>query len=179
MRRIRLLTLLLAVAAVLSTGVAASATSYTEPRSGPRIDGSDWRTEQRTRAFLRAFEGEDLRAVAAMLSPEVTLTMPITFSGAQEPDTVFVGREQVLGYFESVFATMRRIDFVDVRVSIVTGGRTSFVEAKGDLSSVDGRPYRNVYVFRFDWLPDGRIAGGAEYANPITYCQTFPESPAC
>lgn len=51
-------------------------------------------------------------------------------------------------------------------------GTTSISEAKGDFVTADGRPYRNVYVFRLDWH-HGRVTAGVEYANPATICATF------
>jgi ketosteroid isomerase-like protein len=47
------------------------------------------------------------------------------------------------------------------------------VQSNGDFVTADGRPHRNVYVFRFDWR-DGKIASWEEYANPITIIRTFP-----
>jgi hypothetical protein len=41
----------------------------------------------------------------------------------------------------------------------------------GDFTT-DGRPYRNVYVFRIDWRGD-RIAHVEEYGNPVTFSATF------
>jgi ketosteroid isomerase-like protein len=77
-----------------------------------------------------------------------------------------------MGYFGTVFAGMGRIEFTDVRVSVAAGGRTSFVQADGDFTTADGRPYRNVYVLRFDWR-GGRIVGGEEYSNPVTFSESF------
>jgi ketosteroid isomerase-like protein len=73
---------------------------------------------------------------------------------------------------------MSQIKFVDTRVAVTDRGTVSFVEADGDFTTADGRPYRNVYVMRFEWTPDGRILRADEYYNPIIACQTF-ENPAC
>jgi ketosteroid isomerase-like protein len=67
---------------------------------------------------------------------------------------------------------MGRIRFADQRVSVVADGRTSFVQANGDFTTADGRPYNNVYVFRLDWR-DGRVVSGEEYFNPVTFSNTF------
>ena len=135
-------------------------------------DQAERATAERTQRFLRAFERRDLRAVAALVDARATLVHPITFSGEQAPEARFVGRDQVLGYFRAAFELMGRIDFVRERMSVVAGGRTSFVQADGNFTTADGRPYRNVYLLRFDWR-DGRIVSGEEYYNPVTFSETF------
>jgi ketosteroid isomerase-like protein len=135
-------------------------------------EGRERATRERTHQFLRAFERRDLAAVTSMLRADATLVHPITFSGGQEPEARFVGREQVLGYFRGAFALMGRVDFRSERVSVADRGRTSFVQTLGDFTTADGRPYRNVYLFRLDWR-SGRIASGEEYYNPVTFSQTF------
>jgi ketosteroid isomerase-like protein len=164
----------LAGIAAIVGGLAALSTTSTGASASPRQAQKDAerRTEQRTERFLRAFERRDLRAVASMLDPKVRLVHPITFSGAQEPEAVFEGKSSVVGYFRGVFAGMGRIAFSDERVSVVAGGRASFVQANGDFTTADGRPYDNVYAFRFDWR-DGRIVRGEEYFNPVTFSRTF------
>jgi ketosteroid isomerase-like protein len=157
----------LLVAAALG-GLAVSPASAGESRSGSPAQ----RTAARTHAFLAALEREDLRTVAAMTDERATLTVALSFSGAQEPAGRFVGREQVLGYVRGVFTNMAVVDFTDERVSVTGDGNTSFVQANGRFTAADGRPYDNVYVFRYDWH-DGRIVGVEEYANPVTFCTTF------
>ncbi|RIQ34867.1 nuclear transport factor 2 family protein [Jiangella rhizosphaerae] len=135
--------------------------------------GSDERTtERRTNRFLAAFEREDAGAVRALLDPGVTFVNRMPLSGDRDDAVVLAGREAVMGYFQQV-AQMGTIDFVGPDVTVAAGGGTSFAEADGDFVSADGRPYENVYAFRFDWR-DGRIVAGTEYASPLTFGQTFP-----
>ena len=141
--------------------------------------GPEQHTEKRTLAFIRALEREDLAAVARFQHPEIVLTHPITFSGNQEPDIVFTGHEETLGYFRGMFADMAEIDFDDTRVSVTEGGTASFVQTTGDFTAADGRPYRNVYLSRLEWTPDGRLKNIDDYYNPITVCKNFPENPLC
>jgi ketosteroid isomerase-like protein len=138
----------------------------------------EWQTKKRTLAFLQAVEGENLAAVARFQHPDIVLTHPLTMSGSQEPDPVFTGRDEALGYLRGLFAGMSQIRFADTRVAVTDKGTVSFVEADGDFITADGRPYRNVYVMRFEWTPDGRILRADEYYNPIIACQVL-ESPAC
>lgn len=134
-------------------------------------------TERRTRHFLDMFERRDVDAVSAMLHPDVTLVHPLALSGDRADAARFTGRAEVLGYFADVFGNMRHIRFTDQRVTVAAGGGEAFVQADGDLTLGDGRPYQNVYVFRFEWR-DGRIIAADEYANPLTFCQTIG-SPLC
>jgi ketosteroid isomerase-like protein len=69
---------------------------------------------------------------------------------------------------------MRSARFTDRRITVSADGATTFVQTRGDFLTTDGRPYRNVYVFRFDWLDD-KIVSWEEYANPITILRTFPD----
>lgn len=161
--------LLPAFAAILAAG---TLVAVAPASAGEHRGGAEQRTAARTHAFLAALERKDLRTVAAMTGERATLTVSLSFSGAQEPAGRFTGKDEVLGYVRGVFTTMAVVDFTDERVSVTGDGRTSFVQANGRFTAADGRPYHNVYVFRYDWR-DGRIAGVEEYANPVTFCTTF------
>ncbi|TDD47241.1 nuclear transport factor 2 family protein [Nonomuraea terrae] len=132
-------------------------------------------TERRTRALIGAFERKDLAVVSALLADDSTLTLPLSFSGRTEDAARFTGREEVLGYARNAFTITGRIRFANVRISVADGGRTSFVRADGDFTTADGRPYRNVYVYSFEWR-GGRTVDGAEYGNPVTFSATFAPS---
>jgi len=172
----RILAALAALAVAVGATAALSSVSSGAASSPRQSDQqrAERATAQRTQQFLQAFERRDLPALSSMLDPGVTLVHPISFSGSQDPDPDgrFVGKEQVLGYFGQAYELMARIDFVDDRVSVVGGGRTSFVQANGNFTTADGRPYRNVYLFRIDWR-GGRIVSGEEYYNPVTFSETF------
>lgn len=129
-------------------------------------------TKRRTRAFLDALEHKDLEAVASMTDEHAALTIPLSFSGDQAPGAHFEGRGEILGYVRQVFRSMGEIRFTGVRISVAAGGETAFVQANGDFTTADGRPYRNVYMFRHDWC-GGRIVHAEEYANPVTFTRTF------
>ena len=136
--------------------------------------GPEQRTADQTRAFLAAFERKDLNAVSERIDDDATFTIPLSFSGAPGPAGYFAGKEQILGYVNNVVTRFQSIRFTDVRISVTAHGKTSFVQAKGDFTTADGRPYRNVYVYRFDWR-DGRMVHTDEYANPVTLCNTFED----
>ncbi|MBB6550862.1 hypothetical protein [Nonomuraea rubra] len=64
--------------------------------------GPERRTEDRTRALLAAFERRDVKAISASIDENATFTIPLSFSGASEPAGHFAGKEQILGYVDSV-----------------------------------------------------------------------------
>jgi ketosteroid isomerase-like protein len=134
-------------------------------------------TVRRTQHLLDCIEGKDTEALAAALHPQVTMAHPLALSGNRNDAHRWEGEDQVLGYFAGAFAMMGRIRFTNRRVSVVDTGATSFVQADGDITTADGRPYENVYVFRIDWNA-GRAIAIEEYANPLTFCQTF-NNPLC
>jgi ketosteroid isomerase-like protein len=134
-------------------------------------------TLRRTQQFLDRFEQKDTEAIAATLHPEVAFTHPLSLSGKRTDAARWQGKDAVLGYLGGAFTKMDRVRFINQRLSVAAGGETAFVQADGDLTTADGRPYQNVYVFRIDWR-DGRIIAIEEYANPLTFCQTFT-NPLC
>ncbi len=123
-------------------------------------------------ASIDAFERRDIAAFESFLADDVTLTQPMTLSGSPEPDTDLSGKEPVLGYFSSVFSLMDQIRFTDRRFTGAPDGSRVVLEADGDFTLPDGRPYRNQYVLSFD-LQDGEIIAIREYANPVTFSVTF------
>lgn len=131
-------------------------------------------TEQRTRRWLDALSRRDYDAVAELFDEHIALLMRLPLDGAREPVT-FTGREQVLAYFHRAHELMPTTTVLDLRVSVTATGDTSFVQFNGDFTTADGRPYRNVYIWRADWR-DGRMTALEEYANPVTFLQTFPDA---
>ena len=131
--------------------------------------------QERTRRWLAALAERDFEAMESLLDPDVTLVNLMTLDGSQDPGPGHVGRDQVLGYFRTVNELMPRRELRDLRVT--EAGDTTFLQFNGDFRTADGRPYRNVYVFRLDWR-DGRLATIEEYGNPVTFINTFPEAVA-
>ncbi|GAA5074372.1 hypothetical protein GCM10023259_076070 [Thermocatellispora tengchongensis] len=167
--------MLAAVTAALAVTAAGAGAAYAsgaeEAGGGPRA------TERRTQALISAFERKDFEAVSAMFTADSVFTIPLALNGKREDAARFTGKDEVMGYVRNAFSMMGKIDFVNVRVSVTGNGKESFVQADGELTTADGRPYRNVYVYHFQWR-DGRVTKAAEYANPITFCDTFG-APGC
>jgi ketosteroid isomerase-like protein len=129
-------------------------------------------SEERTRRFLAAVAEQDFATLAELFDPDTTVVNRITLDGSQEPRLAHRGREEAVAYFRQITELMPRRELRDLRLT--AAGDTVFVQFDGDFRTADDRPYRNVYVFRFDWR-DGLLVSLEEYGNPITFINTFPD----
>jgi ketosteroid isomerase-like protein len=127
-----------------------------------------------TNRFLDLLEAGDRAGLAAMLHPDVVWITPMTASGDPADAERTEGTSAFFAHARAIAALNRSARFADRRVTTSADGATTFVQTQGDFRTADGRPYRNVYVFRFDWR-DGLIVSWEEYANPITILRTFPD----
>jgi ketosteroid isomerase-like protein len=127
-----------------------------------------------TNRFLDILEAADRTAIAEMLHDRVVWSTPMSSSGNAEDADPAQGREAFGARLGMISGLMRSARFIDRRITVSADGATTFVQSRGDFLTADGRPYRNVYVFRFDWLDD-KIVSWEEYANPITILRTFPD----
>jgi ketosteroid isomerase-like protein len=125
-----------------------------------------------TNRFLDHLETGDRASMAEMLDDQVVWSAPMSVGGDGDGEPAR-GREAFGSRLGSISTLMRSAKFTDRRITASADATTTFVQTKGDFVTADGRPYRNVYVFRFDWR-DGKIVSWEEYANPITIIQTFP-----
>jgi ketosteroid isomerase-like protein len=127
----------------------------------------------KTSRFLDLLEAGDRAGVVSMLDDQIVWSAPMSFgSGADgEPARGLQAFGSRLG---SISGLMRSARFIDRRITVSADGATTFTQARGDFVTADGRPYQNVYVFRFDWR-DGKIVSWEEYANPMTIILTFPD----
>lgn len=127
-----------------------------------------------TNRFLDLLEAGDRAGVGRMLHPDVVWRALMTASGDAGDAERVEGIAAFQGRVNGIAALHRSARFADRRVTASADGMTTFVQTQGDFRTTDDRPYRNVYVFRFDWR-DGRIVSWEEYANPITILRTFPD----
>jgi len=126
-----------------------------------------------TSRFLDLLEAGNQAGMADMLDDQVVWSAPMS-AGPTEDSEPARGREAFGSRLGSISELMRSARFIDRRITASADKVTTFVQARGDFVTVDGRPYRNVYVFRFDWR-EGKIVSWEEYANPITILRAFPE----
>lgn len=120
-------------------------------------------------AWMAALTAKDRPALAVMVAPDAVFEYPFDRSGKTEAGSwrVFRGRDAVLaGYVDPALERLDRIDWTERDMTVAGDGKRVFVEALGDMR-VNGKPYRNRYVLRFD-IRRGKIAGMKEYLNPVT-----------
>ncbi len=129
-------------------------------------------TDQTSR-FLDLLEAGDRAGVAGMLDDQIVWSAPMSFGSAGDGEPAR-GLRAVGSRLASISGLMRSARFIDRRITASADAATTFVQARGDFVTADGRPYQNVYVFRFDWR-DGKIVSWEEYANPMTIIRTFPD----
>ena len=118
--------------------------------------------------FFAAKEGHDLESLAALFAQEVVYIFPLPASGAQEDWFVYDGKEATMAYQRRTSEAFSQLRMVDREMSISEDGGTIFMECRGDYITSDGRPYKNIYVFKFT-IVDGKIRKVREYCNPVTY----------
>jgi len=126
-----------------------------------------------TNRFMNLLEAGDRAGMAEMLDDQVVWSAPMSSGRAGDGEPAR-GREAFGSRLSSISRLLSSAKFIDRRITTSAEGTTTFVQANGDFVTDDGRPYRNVYVFRFDWR-DGKIVSWEEYANPITIIRTFPQ----
>ena len=127
---------------------------------------------QTSRAVVEAFfsmkEKHDLEGLTALFADKVVYTFPLPASGAQENWFVYEGKDATVEYQRKTLEAFSQLKMRDVQITVSDDGNTVFVESRGDYVSKEGKPYKNVYVFKFV-LESGLILQVFEYANPVTY----------
>jgi ketosteroid isomerase-like protein len=124
--------------------------------------------------FLDLLEAGDGEGIEGMLDENIVWIAPMTATGDAEDAEPAEGIDAFRARVRQIGGLIGSACFVDRRVTATEDGTTTFVQARGDFRTKSGEPYRNVYVFRFDWR-DGKIVTWEEYANPVTILRAFPE----
>ena len=119
-------------------------------------------------AYFEHWTRGDGAASRALLTDDASITLPMSGDGSPEPGFVFEGVDAAVGYLQFSHGTFESLDFLDVERFVSEDARHVHVHARGDMVTRDGRPYRNVYVFRFD-LREGRISHVEEVTNPVAW----------
>lgn len=127
-----------------------------------------------TERLLDLLESGDGARLASMLHDEVTWTIPMTSTGRPDDAICVEGKAAFLARAAALGRITRSARFVERRITATSDGSVTFVQAVGDFRTTNGAPYRNTYVFRFDWR-EGRLLSWEEYANPVAVHRAFPE----
>lgn len=134
--------------------------------------------ETARRAVLRFFKAigtKDMDALAAAITDDIVYEMPFSESGSTARGAYrrFEGQSQVVEFWRMTSAAGLSVaPAEDVELSILGDGSRLFIEQRGNMTTADGRSYRNRYVFRFD-IRDGRVSHVREYINPIISAYAF------
>ena len=121
--------------------------------------------------YLTGLEEQDIETVAALLTDDATIEIPLSHTGALTPWFVFKGKGDSLGYIGTIFNNFGQVKLLNRAAYVAEDGHTVFVETTGDLvQRGTNASYRNKYVFKFTIL-DGRISHVSEYANPVTFAK--------
>lgn len=126
-------------------------------------------------AFFRSIGRRDMAALREVLTDDAVYQMPFCESGSTEPGDYrrFEGRDEVVAFWEQTSgAGLKAAPPENVELSLAADGSRLFIEQRGNMTTADGRSYRNRYVFRFD-IRDGRVAQVREYINPIISAYAF------
>ena len=118
--------------------------------------------------YFAKWNDSDFDALRGILADDVTVVLPNSGGSSPEPSTVFTGVDEALNYLRFSMSIFTGIAFVDEKWFVSEDARTVHLHARGDMTTKDGRPYRNVYVFRVE-TRDRRIVHVDEYTNPIIW----------
>jgi ketosteroid isomerase-like protein len=123
--------------------------------------------------FIDATQNKDLDALSALMDEQISVIQPMSLSGSLAEAKQFSGKEAVLNYLkQQPFTAFAKIKFVDCKLSTTNDGNSVFVEAMGDFLTATNKPYKNIYVLKFE-LHNEKVIYVAEYVNPITYALAF------
>jgi len=151
--------------------------SFPAGGQGARAPGSDTvvANTRTTEALIAALEQKNLDAVLVRLADEVNVVLPLAPDGNNDPTHIdhFAGRRAVRALLWRTFFAYRQIAFVDDVITPSSDGRVIFVEARGDFLTLDGRPYRNVYLIKLVFDDAGTVTRIEEWTNPVTAAQIW------
>ena len=119
-------------------------------------------------AFFSTKEKRDLLGLTALFADNIVYTFPLPASGAQENWFVYDGKDATVEYQRKTLDAFSQLKMRDMQITVGEDGVTVFVESRGDYVSKEGKPYKNLYIFKFV-LEAGKIVKTFEYANPVTY----------
>jgi ketosteroid isomerase-like protein len=124
--------------------------------------------------YLDALQRQDAAALGALVTDDFVLEVPFDAAGTNDPRNTLSwrGRDDFLTNYCAIFPRIAVHLIKDIVVRPTIDPDIVYAEAMGDMVLRDGTPYRNLYVFRFDFR-DGRICGLKEFCNPVTAAIAF------
>jgi ketosteroid isomerase-like protein len=133
---------------------------------------TDRSAEDLGRAYLVALQAKDKAAILSIVTDDFVLEVPMNTSGSNDLSDSWVGLEAASAGWDMAFSTIEDLVYGELEFTQGQDRNVAFAEGRGVMRMANGRPYQNVYVFRFD-VTDGRIRRIREYANPVTAAVSF------
>ena len=124
--------------------------------------------------YLAALQRQDVETLGALVTDDFVLEVPFDAAGTNDPRKALSwhGRADYLTNYCAIFPRIAVHRINDIVVMPTTHPGIVYAEAMGDMILVDGTPYKNLYVFRFDFR-GGKICGLKEFCNPVTAAIAF------
>ena len=133
------------------------------------------------RAYLDALQAKDRDRILALLAEDFALEVPCNVSGTNDLSDSWHGLENAAANYDATFRKIEVLQYADLEFTPGRDDRIAFAEGRGVMRMASGRPYRNIYIFRFD-VENGKIRRIREYANPVTAALSMgfplPQEPA-
>ena len=120
------------------------------------------------KSYFAKWNDGDFDALRGMLADDAVIVLPLSGGSSPDPSFVFTGKDGALGYLKFARNIFTGITFSDENWFVSEDAASVHLHARGDMRTKDGRPYRNVYVFRLE-IRDGKIVHVDEYTNPIIW----------
>jgi ketosteroid isomerase-like protein len=119
------------------------------------------------RAYLVALQAKDKQAILSILADDFTLEVPLNLSGTNDFSDNWSGLQAADVRYEATFRKIEVLKYEELEYIQSVDRNIAFAEGLGVMKIVNGNPYRNRYIFRFD-SQGGKLKRIREYLNPIT-----------
>ncbi|TAL03737.1 MAG: hypothetical protein EPO08_03350 [Rhodospirillaceae bacterium] len=137
-----------------------------------RADRALLSAEELAHAYLVALQAKDKEAILSLLADDFSLVVPCNVSGSNDLSDSWRGLESASANYDLAFKVIEVLKYTDIEVTPGRDANVAFAEGRGVMKMANGRPYENVYVFRFD-VDGGKIKRIREYTNPVTAAMAF------
>jgi ketosteroid isomerase-like protein len=122
--------------------------------------------------YLDALQAKNRDWLVSLLAEDFTLEIPCNVAGTNDRSDSWSGRDKAPDTYDLYFRTIDVIKYVDLEITAGKDDNVAFAEGLGVMKMVNGRPYENRYIFRFD-VESGKIKRIREYLNPVTSAVAF------
>ena len=155
----------ISLVAVIVAGASLVACDDDDDSNEPGPQGFGQRNMMTLMEFYDGLEREDV-SVFEFLAEDVTDNVRLNPNGTPEPVS-FNGRDEVVGFINTIFQSFDNISFNDRRLTVSEDGNTVFIQTVGGAWTFTptGGTYQNVYIFRVDFNEEGQIEAIEEYLN--------------